>query len=339
MSRTLKKSSVLILVLMLCVMVMGAFATEKADAATKTHLKKTSIVLTRGTTYQQKLLTASNKTIKATLVTWSSNNRNVAKVSKSGKVTAISQGTTTIKAKYKGTTYSFKVKVKDAYFKYSRYNVAGKGITKTLSLYNAYNKKINAKDITWESANENIATVSYTGKVKGVGYGLTKITAKYKGQTYTCEVYVCEGISTRQDSLKIHNVGGSQSAFINAMNDCGDAMYAHIIEGEDVVAIEFVSYYNPENTNWYQRELKVTGLKEGTAVIEVLMESEENYEEVAENKVYITVTVGNGNSSSGTNSNSTNDEFINQVITQSIEMLKNSLRDPNSLQVYNTSVT
>lgn len=52
MSSTLKKSSIFVLILMLCVLLMGVFATDNAEAATKTHLKKTSVVLTTGTTYQ-----------------------------------------------------------------------------------------------------------------------------------------------------------------------------------------------------------------------------------------------------------------------------------------------
>jgi lysophospholipase L1-like esterase len=44
--------------------------------------------------------------------------------------------------------------------------------------------------VTWSSSKNSVATVSTTGKVTGVSRGTCKITARYKGKTYTCTVKV-----------------------------------------------------------------------------------------------------------------------------------------------------
>ncbi len=49
----------------------------------------------------------------------------------------------------------------------------------------------NAKStVKWKSSNTKVATVDSNGKVKAVGTGTAKITAKYKSATYTCKVTV-----------------------------------------------------------------------------------------------------------------------------------------------------
>lgn len=82
-------------------------------ATKKIHLKKTTITLTAGRTYQQKLLDKKGKVIKATKVKWKSSKKSVARISTKGKVTAVKPGTAKMTAKYKGKTYKFTVKVKE----------------------------------------------------------------------------------------------------------------------------------------------------------------------------------------------------------------------------------
>ena len=68
-------------------------------------LNKTSLTLYRESTYQLKLSTKRT-------VTWSSSNSSVAKVNSTGKITAVSSGNATIKARVGGKVYSCKVTVK-----------------------------------------------------------------------------------------------------------------------------------------------------------------------------------------------------------------------------------
>lgn len=62
------------------------------------------------------------------------------------------------------------------------------GESKTLKLKNV--KKKDIKKIKWSSSKKKVATVSKKGKVKAVGIGKAKITAKYKGKKYVCKVTV-----------------------------------------------------------------------------------------------------------------------------------------------------
>jgi lysophospholipase L1-like esterase len=51
-------------------------------------------------------------------------------------------------------------------------------------------KGAKASKVKWKSSDETVAVVSSKGRVKAVGYGTCKVTAKYKKKTYTCKVEV-----------------------------------------------------------------------------------------------------------------------------------------------------
>ena len=164
-------------------------------AVTKIKLNKTKATLSKGGTVTLKAtITPSNATNQT--LTWTSSNSKVAKVSSSGKVTAVKNGTATITCKSSnGKTATCKITVK---------NIPVTGITldktsvladrgvvftikATFSPTNATNK-----DITWTTSDKSVATVSSSGKVTAVGSGICKITAKTKdgGYTAVCEVKV-----------------------------------------------------------------------------------------------------------------------------------------------------
>jgi hypothetical protein len=60
-----------------------------------------------------------------------------------------------------------------------------KGKTKTLKLKNAV-----ASKIKWSSDDKKVATVNSSGKITAKKVGWAVITAKYKGKSYECDVYV-----------------------------------------------------------------------------------------------------------------------------------------------------
>lgn len=92
---------------------IGYINIDTTYAATKKiHLKKTTVSLNAGKTYQQKLIDKKGKTIKATKVKWKSKKTSVAKIDKKGKIKAVKAGTAKMTAKYKGKTYKFTVKVR-----------------------------------------------------------------------------------------------------------------------------------------------------------------------------------------------------------------------------------
>lgn len=212
MKEFLRRGTAFAVILALCFTLMAAFATTEAQAASKTHLKKTSVALTVGETYNLKLLTASNKIISASKVTWKSTNKKIATVSSKGKITAKSEGTVTIKATYKGKTYKCKVKVTKGTSGNTckGKNVISKGTSGNtyalketsaiieldeiyqLKLMNSSGKEVKRSKVTWTSKNKQVATVTSKGLVKGVGVGKTKIIAKYKGAEFSFTIEVGE---------------------------------------------------------------------------------------------------------------------------------------------------
>lgn len=125
------------------------------------------------------------KNVPAKKVSWSSSNSSVASVY-NGLVEAESVGTAVITARYNGKSYTCKVTVKEDPTTRLNYSAVDVKLGQPLQL-----KLLNVKGpVTWKSSNPKVATVSSTGKVTGKTKGFAKITATYKGKTYTCEVYV-----------------------------------------------------------------------------------------------------------------------------------------------------
>ena len=147
---------------------------------------------------------AQSKTLKATVkpsnatnkdVTWRSSNSMIARVSQSGKVTALKPGTVTIscisddgvKATCKVTCV---IGVESVELNKSSLTLK-KGASKTLK---ATIEPTNAtiKDVTWYSSDKSIAKVDKNGKVTAVKKGTATITCKTKqgGYKTTCVVKV-----------------------------------------------------------------------------------------------------------------------------------------------------
>lgn len=84
----------------------GSWSSKKSATVLNVRLNKTSTTLNQGKTVQLSVSGTKNT------VSWSSSKTSVATVSKSGKVTARSPGTATIKAKVGGNSYTCKVTVK-----------------------------------------------------------------------------------------------------------------------------------------------------------------------------------------------------------------------------------
>ncbi len=161
----------------------------------KLPTKKLTLYVSQTKTLKAEVLpsNASNKS-----VSWSSSNKKVATVSKSGKITAKAPGTATITVKTKNGGYKATCKitvkkyVKLKYFKLNKSSVSindGKIYTlkATFSPSNASNK-----DLTWKSSNTAVATVSSKGVVKGVKPGTATISCKSKetGKTVKCTVKI-----------------------------------------------------------------------------------------------------------------------------------------------------
>ncbi|MBQ2800361.1 MAG: Ig-like domain-containing protein [Lachnospiraceae bacterium] len=185
--RNIKRVAVRILiVLVLCSGVKDVVpnvATAITAEAASIKLSKTKSTMYVGNTLQLKLKGATAKKVK-----WTSSNKSVAKVSSSGKVSALKKGTVTIKAKYKNVTYKCKVTVKSAKISQKKLTLrVGQGYD--LEVINTVGK------ITWKSSNTKVAKVNSNGYLSPKAAGNTKITAKVGKETYTCTLKVVPAFS------------------------------------------------------------------------------------------------------------------------------------------------
>lgn len=142
-------------------------------------------------------------------VTWQSSNEDIATVSDSGVVHAISNGTTTITATTEnGKSSSCEIAVQtqadsitiNASNSYININ----GTLKLATTISPSTANLNT-NITWSSDNENIATVDNTGKVTGKSAGtatITATTANNKSSSYIVNV-VSLNISTSNTTIDI----------------------------------------------------------------------------------------------------------------------------------------
>lgn len=129
-------------------------------------------------------------------VTWSSGNRSVAKVTSSGKVSAIAPGTATITAAVAGKKLYCRITVIQIS---RRYAILEKGYTKQL--------KVNGttKTVTWVSGNKAVATVSSLGKVTAKAAGTATITASVAGKKLYCKITVLQ-ISPKNTTMSVGDV-------------------------------------------------------------------------------------------------------------------------------------
>jgi len=131
--------------------------------------------------------TASTTTLNITgmkqSITWKSSNEKVAKVSKSGKVTAIAKGTVVISANIDGLIASCIIEVKDPYINSNKLTLKV-GSSDTLLM------KGISSGVTWSSANSSIVKVNNIGKITALKTGTVIVKAKAGGKEYQCAITV-----------------------------------------------------------------------------------------------------------------------------------------------------
>lgn len=151
-----------------------------------------------------------------TVVSWSSDNENIAKVDQNGKVTAVSSGDCKIIALIDGVKYITNVsssydpsavptKPTDVFL--NNMELSNDSPSGTITLSGVDEGTV----ITWKSSNENVAVVDQNGKVTAVGSGTCRIIAVIDGVNYYMNVtstYVpVKDIAITADSDVIEKVG------------------------------------------------------------------------------------------------------------------------------------
>jgi alpha-tubulin suppressor-like RCC1 family protein/uncharacterized protein YjdB len=127
-------------------------------------------------------------------VTWSSSAPSVAPVSATGVVTALTPGTAIITATVEGRSGTATVVVPAV----SSVTVSPAGATVlvgttrdfTATARDAAGNVLTGRPVTWSTSDPNVATVSATGVVTGVGEGTAIITATVEGRSGTATVTV-----------------------------------------------------------------------------------------------------------------------------------------------------
>jgi len=156
-------------------------------------LDKTEVTLEKGSTVTLKA-TVYPETLEDKSVTWTSSDKSIATVTTKGKVKGVKAGTATITCTSNATGLSATCKVTVingtvTLNKTEAYLEKGKTMTLKATLTPT---DLSDKSVTWTSSDKSIATVTSSGKVKGVKYGTATITctSKATGASATCKVTV-----------------------------------------------------------------------------------------------------------------------------------------------------
>lgn len=158
-----------------------------AKVGKKKYKRKVSVVTPKISATKATIYVGASKTLKMSnaysSVKWSSSSKSVATVSSKGVVKALKAGTTTIKAKINGKTYSCKVTVPQMTLTKT---------TLTLTAGQSYDMNIrNCKaTASWSSSNSSVASVASGGLIKAMNAGSTVISAKVGSTTLSATISV-----------------------------------------------------------------------------------------------------------------------------------------------------
>ena len=210
------------------------------------------------------LLKGKTMTLKATVypsssdqgVTWKSSDTKIATVTSAGKVKGVKTGKVTITctSNATGLKTTSTVNVVDGIVKLDKAEAyVQKDNTITLKA-TVTPSSLKDKSVTWKSSDTKIATVTSSGKVKGVGYGTVTITctSKATGTKATCKVIVGKVII----SMSEFTIKRTRSNILTATvlpSDLADQSVTWKSSNTSVATVT--------------ADGKVTGVKAGTATI------------------------------------------------------------------------
>ena len=195
-------------------------------------------------------------------ISWSSADPSIARISSSGLVTAVSPGTTTLRAGVYGGVEAFctvtvtkkTVYVTSITLDRTSLEIA-RGDTYTLQATVLPDDAVN-KTVTWTSSNKSVATVDSNGKVTGVKAGTATITAKAGDKTATCEVKVIIPVTSITLNLSSKTLRQNETVKLTATVKPTDATYKDVTWTSDNPQVASVS-----------SDGTVTAVSEGTANI------------------------------------------------------------------------
>ena len=208
----MKKIFKSIITIMLVMSVMVCNSGTVAYAATKSisvKTNKSTLYIMDSANNKAKLTTTYNGKNVTKSAKYRSSNNKIAKVNKSGIVTALRPGTVKITTKYKGKSKTTKVTVKKAKLSLNKKSLQlTTGQKFTLKAF-ANKSTISNKNIKWTSSNDGVATVNKNGILTTKKSGTTTISCKTTIGKASVKVVVkknaTNATTTAQENTSINN--------------------------------------------------------------------------------------------------------------------------------------
>lgn len=164
------------ILIVICTIGVGyIFYSGKTDAAGKTKINYTSLLLKKAEKKSLKITGTKKK------VSWKSSNKKIVTVNKKGQVTAKGTGAATVTATVNKKKYRCKVEV-----------IALNTSKKTLEKGEKFKLQVKGtkKKVSWKSSNTKVVTVNSAGTVTAKGQGKAQITATVQKKVLKASITV-----------------------------------------------------------------------------------------------------------------------------------------------------
>ena len=206
----MKKIFKSIITIMLVLSVMVCNSGTVAYAATKSisvKTNKSTLYIMDSANNKSKLTTTWNGKNVTKSAKYRSSNSKIAKVNKSGVVTAVKPGTVKITTKYKGKTKTTKVTIKKSKLSLNKKTIElSTGQKFTLKAF-ANKSGISNKNIKWTSSNSNVASINKNGTITTKKSGTTTISCKTTIGKVSARVTVKNNTSANATTTTQENSG------------------------------------------------------------------------------------------------------------------------------------
>ena len=165
--------------LVMSVMVCGTHSTVYATSSNiRVKTNKSTLYIMDSANNKAKLITIWNGKNVTKSAKYRSSNNKIAKVNKSGVVTAVKPGTVKITTKYRSKSKTTKVTIKKAKLSLNKKTIQLTAGQKFTIKAFANKSGISNKNIKWTSSNSNVASISKNGVAVAKKSGTTTISCK-----------------------------------------------------------------------------------------------------------------------------------------------------------------
>ena len=267
----IKKISIFIFAFFITLFFSTNYSLISSSAATSgaIALNTTTSYLVKGETTVLKVTGISAK------ATWTSKNKRIANVSSSGKVTAITYGTTTVIAAVNNKSYSCKVIVVDPSELYLEPSsgiimVGGKEVTLNPQSYLYSTAAIQKMGITYGITGNDGIKISSAGEVTATKAGKFKVTAYIHGNKIGTVSITADDFKGFSDSEANVAVEDTKEIYFADNYKLYDKLHNEDVNvtSSDPKVVEVKLAYSVENLDYYYG-IKITGVADGTAIVSV----------------------------------------------------------------------